>query len=120
MKTNFKDKDFPICFLAVNTGIYYGYISNGLGVMVNKKKGFVIKTDYHQKLNTKEGFLKHLSDTFNHTINGKETHQRISPDRFDEIINEALDSIFGNVEGDFLKNMAEVNQAYLFEWGKNV
>ena len=116
MKQQFKNSDFPMCFLAVRTGIYYGYCENGIGIMVSRKEGHIMKTDYHQKLNTKEFFLKDLEKTFNHTVNGQFTHQRISSKKFDEILDETLKLMFGEYKGEFLLNIEDVKKAHNFEF----
>lgn len=116
MKREFKETDFPICFLNVKTGIYTAYTFNGVMINVNPKKGYIYKSLYHQKHQTEYTYLNEIEYIFNHKIAGVFMNQQISESRFDEIIDKAINEIFGSdAERNFLPTLKAVKESHSFK-----
>ena len=113
--------NFPICFLAQKTGTYYAYSSDGLGIMISPKEGYIIKTTYQKEFNTKEGFFKHLNELLNQKREGLNLHQEVTQFRFEEVAEKAFLKIFQpHLEDGFCNNMAQVIHAHNFKMGWNL
>jgi len=117
MKKEFKDSEFPICFLNIPTGIYTAYTFNGVMINLNPKKGHIFKSCYHQKHQTEYTYLKHIEYIFNHKIANVQINQQITESRFDELIDKTINEIFGSDEKrNFLPTLKEVKKSHDFKY----
>tara|TARA_R110000822_G_scaffold5796_3_gene24784 strand:+ start:2887 stop:3258 length:372 start_codon:yes stop_codon:yes gene_type:complete len=117
MKKEFKDSEFPICFLNVPTGIYTAYTFNGVMINLNPKKGHIFKSLYHQKHQTEHTYLKEIEYIFNHKIANVQINQQITQSRFDELIDKTINQIFGSDENrNFLPTLKEVKESQKFRY----
>lgn len=104
--------NFPICFKH-KSGQIYGYLDNGFCLVATPSSSMIMLSDYHSKFSTFE-----MYEIFVTELKQSRTHELISNENFDKILQNTVDSIFFSPDNDFnLVTLESVKKRRIQEFG---
>ena len=104
--------NFPICFKH-KSGQIFGYLDNGFCLVATPSSSMIMLSDYHSKFSNLDMYEKHIAE-----LKMSKTHEFISNENFDKILQSTVDSIFFSPDNDFnLVTLDSVKKRRTHEFG---